>query len=149
MTKLYIKLSFFSFFYRGLHGKSRPKKKLKTCPYCNKQMMKTREHILREHEKRTPFPCNQCSKSYTSQGELNGHLKRVHQRVKCEECGQEICNLFMLKRHKAKAHGMKPENVLQCHHCPIFFYTKGHFDRHMAKVHPGKVLVVQVPKVQA
>ena len=92
-------------------------------------------YVLREHEKKTPFPCDHCPRKYTTQAELNGHIKRVHQRVNCEECGQEVCNLFMLKRHQAKAHGIKPNNVIQCQHCPMFFHFKAYLDRHVAKEH--------------
>ena len=92
-------------------------------------------YVWREHEKNTPFPCDQCKRSYTCERELKWHIKYVHERVKCEECGQEICNLFRLKRHKAQAHGIKPKNVLQCQHCPMFFHLKAFLDKHVATKH--------------
>ena len=71
-----------------------------------------------------------------TQAELRGHKKRVHERVKCEKCSQEICNAFLLKRHKAKVHGIKPLNVHNCEKCPMFFHNKGYLDKHISKIHP-------------
>ena len=33
--------------------------------------------------------------------------KLVLEQVKCDECGKEICNSFILKRQKATVHGIK------------------------------------------
>ena len=56
--------------------------------------------------------------------------------VKCDECGQEICNSFILKRHKATVHGTRPTNVHQCDYCPLFYNRKSALDKHMVKHHP-------------
>ena len=47
--------------------------------------------------------------------------KLVLEQVKCDECGKEICNSFILKRQKATVHGIKPKDDFQCELCPIFF----------------------------
>ena len=109
------------------------------CPQCEKTYRNhsyMKEHILKEHEKNTPFACDQCSRAYGTKTALKTHIVNTHQKVKCEECNQEICNSFMLKRHKAKVHGVKPLNMHQCEHCPMFFHMKGYLDRHMLKKHP-------------
>jgi len=67
------------------------------------------------------------------------NIEIVHRRVKCEICDQEICNKLLLKRHKAKVHGIKPDNVHQCKYCPLFFNIKGFLDKHLAKKHPERV----------
>ena len=62
---------------------------MKTCPICNKQILKVKEHILSVHEKSTcQFQCDKCPRCLPTQAELKGHKKRVHERVKCEKCDQ-------------------------------------------------------------
>ena len=61
---------------------------------------------------------------------------QVHKRLKCDDCGQEMCNSFILKRHKAKVHGVIPENAHQCKLCPMFFSSKVSLGNHMGKIHP-------------
>ena len=109
------------------------------CKFCDKKFLRgfsLKEHILREHEKSTPFQCNQCTRSFGTRSRLKTHIQLVHERVKCNECGQEMCNAFILKRHKAKVHGLKPTNAQQCKHCPLFFSRKGSLINHIAKIHP-------------
>ena len=51
--------------------------------------------------------------------------------MKCNEWGQKMCNTFILKRHRAKVHGVMPTNVHQCKHCPMFFSGKGSLKNHL------------------
>ena len=83
-----------------------------------------KEYIFQEHEKTTVFQCEQCTQNYGTKTQLKAHIHLVHERVKCSECGQEMCNSFILKRHKAKVHGIIPENAHQCKLCPMFFSSK-------------------------
>ena len=74
------------------------------CPHCEKTFatyLSYKEHIKSKHEKDTPYKCDQCHRSYGTSGRLRVHKKNMHQRIKCDQCGQEICNIFILKRHKA------------------------------------------------
>ena len=95
-----------------------------------------KEHVLRDHEKRTPYQCQHCTRSFGIRMKLKSHIQNVHERVKCNECGQEMCNTFILKRHKAKVHGVMPTNVHQCKHCSMFFSGKGSLKNHLTKIHP-------------
>ena len=63
-------------------------------------------------------------------------IEIIHRRVKCDICDQEICNKLLLKRHKAKVHGIKPDNVHQCEYCPLFFSIKVFLAKQLAKKHP-------------
>ena len=54
---------------------------------------------------------------------------------KCEECGKEICNEYNLKRHKAFAHGIQPNNVHHCEKCPLFFSTQISLEKHITSKH--------------
>jgi hypothetical protein len=94
-----------------------------------------KEHVMKEHEKNTPFACDQCSRAYGTKTALKTHIVNTHQKVKCEECNQEICNSFMLKRHKAKVHGTKNETAYQCEYCPLIYEQKGSLEKHVAKNH--------------
>ena len=114
-------------------------KKLHKCPYCDKQLMtltNIKEHILQKHEKNTPFKCEQCPQAFGIKSKLKSHIEIVHRRVKCDICDQEICNKLLLKRHKAKVHGIKPANVHHCKYCPLFFSIKAFLGKHLAKKHP-------------
>ena len=118
---------------------SKKKHRERNCKFCNKkysQLRVLKEHIFREHEKTTVFQCEQCTRNYGTKSQLKAHIDNVHDRVKCSECGQEICNSFMLKRHKAKVHGIIPENAHHCKLCPLFFSSKGSLNSHIAKIHP-------------
>ena len=94
-----------------------------------------KEHVLKEHEKNTPFACDQCQRSYGTKTALRTHIVNTHQKVKCDECNQEICNSFMLKRHKAKVHGTKPTSAYQCEFCPLIYEQKGSLEKHLVKNH--------------
>ena len=91
---------------------------------------------MKDHEKSTPFHCEQCSRSFGTSTYLKSHIRQVHERLKCDECGQEMCNTFILKRHKAKVHGVKNANEHQCKHCHLCFKLKNALTKHIAKIHP-------------
>ena len=70
---------------------------------------------------------------------LRNHKLALHQRVKCEECGKEICNTFILRRHKASVHGITPTNAYKCKRCPSFFSTETSLKKHNNSKHgPSK-----------
>ena len=123
----------------NVHSTNQSAKKKRSCPHCDKSFTQSaayNEHIKVKHEKNMPFKCDQCHRSYGTRFGLRGHIINVHQRVKCKDCGQEICNAFMLKRHMASVHGIKPSNVHQCKHCPLFYRIKSILAKHVAKHHP-------------
>ena len=74
-----------------------------------------------KHEKNAKHQCAECHRSYGTNDKLQSHKKLVHEQVKCDECGKEICNSFILKRQKATVHGIKPKDDFQCELCPMFF----------------------------
>ena len=81
----------------------------------------------------------QCHRSYGTSGRLRVHKKNMHQRIKCDQCGQEICNIFILKRHKASVHGITPEDCYQCEYCTAFFEHLKAKEKHVAKHHHEKI----------
>ena len=134
-SNVYISIRALNSHQRNVHSEIKPSKKPKKCGFCDKIVINLRGHILKQHKKDTPYKCTQCSYTCVTNGHLRSHIKKKHTRVNCDVCSLEICNDFMLKRHKAKVHGMIPDDSSQCPHCPMFFKTKGHMDKHMIKVH--------------
>ena len=123
----------------NVHVKKK-KSKVQKCPICDKKFTSLRYHILNKHGETEPkFECKfeNCTRKFLTNGKLKSHVTNIHERVKCDICQQEICNIFMLRRHKAKVHGIIPSNVHKCDHCPLFFSTKVAIDKHMAKKHPS------------
>ena len=56
------------------------KKFEKKCPHCEKLFHSRKnfeEHVISKHEKRTPFKCNECHRSYAT----NTVLKWVHHKA--------------------------------------------------------------------
>ena len=110
----------------------------KKCQFCEKVFKynkNLKEHVASKHEKNTPFKCDLCDRSYGTKTKLNDHKNLVHQRVKCDECGKEVCNSFTLKRHKASVHGTNPKDAYQCERCPKFFSSQTNLDKHIVSKH--------------
>ena len=63
-------------------------KKMKKC---------SSDQSLRDHEKRTTYYCHYSARSFVIRMKLKLHIQNVHERVKCNEFGQEMCNNFILK----------------------------------------------------
>ena len=118
--------------------KSMSARKRAKCPHCEKTFavkQACEEHIKVKHEGITPFKCDQCHRSYGTQYGLKSHKFSMHQRVKCEECGQEVSNTLILTRHKAKAHGIRPASSYQCQYCPLFYTQETQLEKHVMNHH--------------
>ena len=110
------------------------------CQHCEKTFMhpkNLREHILVTHENYTPYHCDQCPRKFGIRSKLKSHKDVVHAKVICDICDQQTYNFFELKRHKASAHGIVPENVFLCDICPLFFKHQVNLDKHKQSKHPG------------
>ena len=59
----------------------------------------------------------------------------MHDRVKCDQCKKEICNSFILKRHKLSVHRITPKNSHQCRKCPKFFNSERMLVKHVETKH--------------
>ena len=120
------------------HNRKPVPKKRHKCPYCEKTFavkLACDEHVKVKHENSTPFKCDQCHRCYGTLYAMKQHKFSMHQRVKCEECGQEVSNTLILTRHKAKAHGIRPANVFQCKHCPLFYTLESQLEKHVLNHH--------------
>ena len=113
-------------------------RKRTSCPHCEKTFaikQACEEHIKVKHEGITPFKCDKCHRCYGTLYGLKSHKFSMHQRVKCDECGQEVSNTLILTRHKAKAHGIRPASVYQCNYCPLFYTQETQLEKHMNNHH--------------
>ena len=122
---------------RQAKGKDQRKRNAHTVLNCSGGKKNFQEHIIVKHEKSATHKCDQCSQSFGYLSKLHDHQKQVHQRVKCEDCGKDVCNAFMLKRHRATVHGIKPIDSHQCNQCPMFFTIRSSLDKHIAAKHPS------------
>ena len=119
-------------------SKSTNTKKTYQCQVCSRtftQKHNLDEHIKRDHEKNTPEQCDECNRSFGTEKALKAHKYNMHRRVKCEICGQSVCNSFWLKKHMSTAHGIIPENAFKCSYCPLFFKNEGAKDNHVKNQH--------------
>lgn len=118
--------------------KLRKPEPIKSCPHCEKTFASYGnylEHFRVMHEKVLLLDCELCTRKFGTKGKLNEHVKNVHTPVNCEICGQKVCNNFMLKRHKAKAHDIIPENWFSCNHCSLMFKTEKRLQNHLQNKH--------------
>ena len=124
------------------HTETKAKKKkidrVYPCKHCGKEFAtysNCAEHVRKMHDNITPFQCPKCPTAFGTRGRLNTHITNKHTRMKCDICNQDMCNKFILERHKSSVHGIKPDNVFDCEHCSLFFKTLVSKEKHVAKHH--------------
>ena len=108
------------------------------CQKCEKTYrdnQKLREHVLKYHEKTTPFSCENCKQSFGLKSSLKTHIANMHKKVECEKCNLIISTSLMLRRHKAKVHGIKSATAHQCDFCSLVYEQKVSLEKHIAKNH--------------
>lgn len=88
------------------------------------------------------FECATCHKIFSSKAVLTKHMKSVHNTInvtefKCSECSGIFKSKSNIVKHiQSKHKGIKRFN---CAICPMKFYYKAAFERHIATIHSGKV----------
>jgi len=114
------------------------------CPICQ-SVLSTRktlkDHIDTVHEKKRPYTCSTCGKSFGTTMTRNKHMrthieKELH---KCPNCTFECKLRISMKKHIAVVHeGQDPTPKFYCDLCVIHKKFPKDLRRHIEKVHEGK-----------
>ena len=90
------------------------------------------------HKKETPFSCDieGCKVTFIHRGNLNKHIRNVHnkeKRYQCGECFKKFSMKFSLEGHILAVHNK--EQAYQCNQCFKKFGQRSHLNRHLIAVH--------------
>ena len=115
------------------------KKETYSCSQCSKTfttLQNLQGHILSAHEKQFDFECEHCGKKLATVKRLQNHISQCHSsHVVCEICQKQISNPYELKRHKVFVHKVT-EGAWFCDKCPKnAFFSKATFLKHMKDKH--------------
>lgn len=106
------------------------------CYFCrvNFQQFKELHQHMREHPLNSlasiesMYKCNQCSKRFIFQAQLDAHALMHDQQHLCAECGKTFRTKALLKAHQLWHRADQP---YACAKCPLKFKTKTSFKRHL------------------
>ena len=63
------------------------------------------------------------------------HKNFCHKREICDICHKVQYNFYYLRRHRAEAHGIIAEGMVQCDFCPLVFTHKSQMKEHILSKH--------------
>ena len=93
--------------------KPEPLKKVKLCPECGVSVQHLKTHLEDVH-----FPekqiCPHCDKEVKCKRTLKGHIKKVHEKMPCSECGKLVSNI---RTHMESAHTANEKLKYKCDIC--------------------------------
>lgn len=102
------------------------------CDRLYKSMKNLREHVNYSHNEKQEI-CQNCYKVFPSHKEYSKHRNKCHQRkFDCDQCGKTFSSNGSLKRHLAIHTNHRPH---KCHICHRRFLQKGQYWIHMVKYH--------------
>lgn len=92
--------------------------------------------------------CHQCSEmtTFVSKHALNHHRNKVHRKlqhlktqikseIQCEICNEPMEHQTHLTNHRLEMHGVIPEGMFHCDHCPVFFKNESSLIKHKNSKH--------------
>ena len=95
-----------------------------TCNHCGEVFKGLKRHLRRTgcggEMKRCQFPCSHCDKIFYANGELQRHIKRMHQGIKdrkCTHCSYSTYNGYNLRVHITTIHIAEKVAKENCPHC--------------------------------
>ena len=120
------------------HERIHSKKKPYTCTVegCSEAFIKKTQlyrHQLITHEITTPFQCDICSQSFTTQSHLNRHKRKHFGRFMCTDCLEIFDKFSALQKHIAAVH--KKELVCPYSYCDKVFTSQSSLNSHLRTVH--------------
>ena len=117
-----------------LEDKPRPKKPKKLCPECGISIQNLKTHLNNVHfgEKQI---CPHCAIELSCLRSLKEHVKKVHEKIPCAECGKMVGPQEM-GRHM-QSHLPDELKKYKCDICGKGFPTNQHFKNHR-NMHTGE-----------
>ena len=113
--------------------KPEPLKKVKLCPECGVSVQHLKTHLEDVHYSEKQI-CPQCDKEVGCKRTLKAHIKKVHEKLPCSECGKLVSNIRM---HMESAHTANEKLKYKCDICGKGFASKQRIEDHK-NVHTGE-----------
>ena len=109
----------------------------KLCPECGKVLKKgsLKFHLDSVHYG-TKKICPHCAKELPSERSLKDHIKKVHEKIPCAQCGG-LYGSSVMGRHIRSAHTANDEKKFKCDICGKGFAFRQNFEEHK-NVHTGE-----------
>ena len=95
------------------------------------------------HERKKPFKCDNCDKSFRQKAHLQRHVASVHEGIKsfqCNDCAKYFTTKRSMCDHIATVHELK--KPFHCDICNRCFTSKAYIAKHIANVHEGTNLTL-------
>ena len=106
--------------------------KCQQCEKSYKNVTYMKEHVLRDHEKNTPFACEYCQRTFVLKSILKPHLVNTNTRIKCDECHLTFSTRGIMNQHTRNIHeGLK----YPCNYCDYQAPQSGTLTRHIKAKH--------------
>ena len=92
---------------------------------------------IQENERKKPFRCSECAKSFRFQSHVKEHFESVHEgkRHKCSLCDSNFSRMGTLKRHISTLHTVHEGKRHKCLLCDSNFSREGTLKRHISTLH--------------
>nr|XP_040232894.2 zinc finger protein 585B-like [Anopheles coluzzii]XP_040232897.2 zinc finger protein 585B-like [Anopheles coluzzii] len=111
-----------------------------TCDVCRKECNSSSHlHLHRKiHLEHKPYPCTYgCNRSFSSSGNRQKHIARMHTHEKkfhCAQCGESFIYARQLHTHRERKHAELTKNTngfFRCARCKDTFDTEDTFRQHL------------------
>ena len=105
----------------------------KLCPDCGKNVENLSQHTQAMHSNEE-HKCPRCDMVFNSKRYVETHIKAVHEKTPCVECGILVSNM---KRHISRQHTSNDDKKDKCDVCGKGFARKEHLPDHK-NIHTGE-----------